>query len=224
MLDPLREFDWESLVVRYEEKCSRSGRFEPNAPPLDCFADRPSSDRALYHLLVDRVRSERLSSGQLSLPTYEAIVYWKMYSTCINANNEVRKNPARRAGLTRRLASVREFPASAQEDRRLALGLVARMLALRLYGMRLPVCTTVLHFMYPQVVPIFDQMVLRAVGYSRDEIKARELNQSSELYGQYLEHHWSLVRTYSPKFARLGLPETPVRAVEMALWVNRGEG
>ena len=87
--------------------------------------------------------------------------------------------------------------------------------------MGLPVATTVMHFLYPEVVPIFDQMILRAVGYTREEIQKNHLNQSIELYEKYLIHHWGLCDKYSSRMS--GFLETPVRVVEMALWVSRGE-
>ena len=84
-----------------------------------------------------------------------------------------------------------------------------------------PPILTVLHYLYPDVVPIFDQMILRAVGYDKEKINRKRLNQSQELYHEYLEHHWSLAEKYANKINNFR--ETPVRAIEMALWVSRGE-
>ena len=52
------------------------------ASPLNVFSPRPSSDRSLYYEILARIQKERQSGTLMSLPTYEAIIYWKMYSTC----------------------------------------------------------------------------------------------------------------------------------------------
>ncbi|MCX5887398.1 MAG: hypothetical protein NT096_16040 [Proteobacteria bacterium] len=157
----------------------------------------------------------------MSLSTYESIVYWKMYSTSLKINNDLRQRHEIRTKLQNLLTGLNNFPETIENRASEVLDLVRRMLELGLYGMRLPVCTTVLHFMYPGVIPIFDQMILRAVGYSKTEISQKQLNQSKELYAEYLEHHWSLVDKYLMKIS--GFQESPIRIIEMALWVKRDE-
>ncbi len=105
-------------------------------------------------------------------------------------------------------------------DRDIILELVQRTLCRKLYGLGLPVCTTVLHYLYSNVVPIFDQMILRAAGYDKEEIKSKRLNQSQDLCYDYLHHRWSMVDRYANKTN--SFQETSVRVVEMALWVSRG--
>ena len=221
MVDPLEDFDWQSLYQLYDKKCRDTGRFNPDVPALACFSPRLNSDRYLYYALLKRVANERSSRELMSLSTYESVVYWKMYSTSLKINSDLRQRSEIREKLKSTLIVLKDFPERIEKLSSEVLGLVRRMLALRLYGMRLPVCTTVLHFMYPGVIPIFDQMILRAVGYNKTEINQKQLNQLKELYAEYLEHHWSLVNKYLKKIS--GFQESPIRIIEMALWVKRGE-
>ena len=221
MIDPLEKFDWGSLYIEYDKKCLKSLRYKNSASALECFSSPPQTDRELYYSLLHRITNERKAVSLMTLGTYKAIVYWKMYSTSPKINNDIDKNIDLQVQLRNKLISFNLYPDSIQMDRNIILKLVQRTLSLKLYGLGLPVCTTVLHYLYPQVVPIFDQMILRAVGYDKEEIKTKRLNQSQELYYAYLQHHWSMVNKYAQKI--VNFRETAVRVVEMALWVSRGD-
>jgi hypothetical protein len=78
----------------------------------------------------------------------------------------------------------------------------------------LPVRTTFLHILYPNIVPIFDQMVLKAVGAWREGA-----NQDISVLRHYLPHAWALADKYTQQLS--GFNESPVRLVDMALWVKR---
>lgn len=221
MKDPLTNFDWNQLYEKYDAKCAIGSRFNPVFPCLSIFQREIDSDRRLYYSLLDQVAKERNEGILISLPTYEAIVYWKMYSTSPHINNEIMKNQALRLKLNNTLSNIRHFPVQIDRINSRVISVVKSLLKMELYGMKLPVATTVMHFLYPDTVPIFDQMILRAVGYNREDIKKNNLNQSFELYEKYLIHHWGMCSKYSSSTA--GFFETPVRVVEMALWVSRGE-
>jgi hypothetical protein len=221
MHDPLDDFDWNDLYNRYDEKCLKSSRFKHNATALKCFSPYPKTDRELYYSLSSRISKEREAGCLMTLQTYAAIVYWKMYSTSPKTNNDIDNNHGLQEQLRKKLTSFANYPVTVEKESDFISELVQRTLGLKLYGMRLPVCTTVLHYLYPDVIPIFDQMILRAVGYKKDVVKAKRLNQSQELYNEYLEHHWAMVRKYATQIGNF--KETPVRVIEMALWVNRGD-
>ncbi len=76
--------------------------------------------------------------------------------------------------------------------------------------------TTFLHFAYPNAVPIFDRMVLRATGEER-----RDANKSYDMLEAYLPFAWRLADRYAT--AGASRPESPLRLLVMALWVHRGE-
>ncbi len=80
----------------------------------------------------------------------------------------------------------------------------------------IPVRTTFLHFIYPEVVPIFDRMVLRAIG-----VWGKNANQSYKVLSEYLPFSWGLAEKYRNQIA-LTRNESPIRAIDMALWVGRG--
>jgi len=158
----------------------------------------------------------------MSLPTYEAIIYWKMYSTCGDKINRDIHNKAQVIPkLMSKLPQFGGFLPRIMQHKNDVSSLVTKTLGLRLYGMGLPVCTAILHFLYPDVIPIFDKMVLMAVGYTRDQIKRGSLNQNQDLYCQYVEHVWSLIKRYANQINAQKFEESPVRIVDMALWVTR---
>ena len=220
MIDPLSNFDWTSLHAEYDRKCLVSSRFKPEAPALRCFSAPPQSDRSLYYALMEMVASERADGTLMTLECYAAAVYWKMYSTSPKVNNDIARESDIRDILESKLRTFARFPSWLPKNVHEVLNMVNQVLELNLYGTGLPVCTTVLHYLYPDTVPIFDQMVLRAVGFDREDVKKRRLNQSTTLYQQYLGHHWDMVDKYAEEVEHLR--ESPVRAVEMALWVSRG--
>lgn len=78
----------------------------------------------------------------------------------------------------------------------------------------LPVRTTFLHLLYPSVVPIFDKMVLKAVNMWRPGA-----NTDPAVLEAYLPVAWSLADRYEDKLRVF--PETPLRLVDMGLWVLR---
>jgi hypothetical protein len=66
------------------------------------------------------------------------------------------------------------------------------------------------------VVPIFDKMVLEAVG-----ISDQSANQNIGIFRRYLPFAWELSERYGAHFVSF-FPETPIRVVDMALWISRG--
>jgi len=221
MKDPLRDFDWSSLYDRYDAMCSR---FNPEALHLRAIALRPPSDRDLYYHLADRIRMTHNKLSALSIDLYEAMLYWKLYSNpqalakvvqplC---DSDIR---AIQSGNLKRLFAG--LPPHLDRNADAVVALVKQLGHHGVLGMKtataLPARTTFLHFLFPEVVPIFDKMVLKAVG--RDEANA---NHNVGVLCEYLLHAWALADRYTAP-----LPgrwrETSIRLIDMALWVARGE-
>ena len=80
---------------------------------------------------------------------------------------------------------------------------------------RLPVRSTFLHFLYPASVPIFDKMVLQAVG-----IHESGANQDISVFERYLPFAWELEDRYSAA-SEVCSVEQPLRRIDMALWIIR---
>jgi hypothetical protein len=222
MIDPLRGFNWKTLYERYDARCNRSGKFKHTVLALSTFSPKPNSDRSLYYEILSRIQKERKSGVLMSLSTYEAMLYWKLYST---AGDTINRAIHSKAQVIPKFASVlpqfNGFPSRVYQSKNVILDLVSRVLGLHLYGMKLPVCTTVLHFLYPDVIPIFDKMVLMAVGYTPEQIDKDALNQDQYLYGQYMEHVWSLTKIHANQINAQKYKESSVRIIDMALWVTR---
>jgi hypothetical protein len=221
LTDPLSKFDWPSLYVKYDALCER---FDPTTAFLDSFSPRPESDRMLYYALVDRFTSEPLSPAGISIETYEAMLYWKLYSqpaavanTCkpLRANLGLRKA----TGESLRTLSAK-LPRTMSKDSNFLVDLTRSFNAFAIWGMKsstaLPVRTTFLHVLQPAVVPIFDKQVLLAVG-----VTDRNANQSLRFLSTYIPHAWSLANLYS-EACSVFQKETDVRLVDMAMWVVRG--
>jgi len=223
MLDPLASFDWATLHEKYDSRCSKGGFFQQGATTyLDAFQPTPDCDRNLYYALVERFAG-RTGSAPITLATYEGMLYWKFYSRHVAVKKHcerLRLDPILRRSTTIELARVsRSFPPTIPRDAEQIVGILTG-LTKSLYGMAgsctIPVRTTLLHLVYPEVVPIFDEQVLRAVG-----VDEKDANHSYEFFREYLPHAWSLAEKYRHRFA-VFQKETPVRVIDIALWVCRG--
>jgi hypothetical protein len=223
MIDPLANFDWPQLYKRYDAKCQKGGYFALCAPQcLDALQPMPDGDRELYYCLADNFRLRSDPRG-VPLPIYQAMLFWKLYSTkrkgIVEFCKKLSREPIREfmnVELARVLGSLPpRLPREVD-----ALIPVLTGLTKSLYGMAsscaIPVRTTLLHFIYPGVVPIFDQQVLSAVG-----IEDKDANHSYEFLREYIPHTWELADKYQSHFA-IFEKETPVRIIDMALWVSRG--
>jgi hypothetical protein len=219
MKDPLREFDWSRLYERYDALC---GRFNSSVAHLRGFTPRPQSDRELYYALLRSVHTSSTRRLNLPLDSYEAVLYWKLYSQPAAVAN-VRRwlGPEACSEEADRLARlISELPIDLQRDATDVTAVVKHLGAYKLAGLKtetaLPVRTTLLHFLFPNVVPIFDKMVLQAVG-----IRDQFANQNISVLRQYLPFAWELAERYGAHFLSFS-PETPIRLTDMALWVSRG--
>ncbi len=222
MLDPLVLFNWKSLHQDYDDLCKK--KFDPSVPFLYSLSPRPGSDRSLYYSLVERFAHELNSPTGITIGTYEAMLYWKLYSQPAAVANTCK-------GL-RQSASLQDIVSRALNKlsaqlRGTAGAISARPLdqvqGLGLYGIwgmksstALPVRTTFLHFVEPSAMPIFDKQVLLAVG-----VKDKKANEKIAFLQLYLPHARTLASRYSNCFA-IFKTETPIRLIDMALWVVRG--
>jgi hypothetical protein len=222
-MDPLGDFDWSALYQRYDSACLKGGLFERGAARyLDTFQSRPDSDRGLYYSLVDRF-AQISTSVEGVLGCYEAMLYWKLYSqpaAVANVCKRLKEDGSLREVTSRELALTfsglpSELSRNPDEIIRALTGLTKY-----LHGMAsscaIPVRTTLLHFVYPDVVPIFDKQVVLAAG-----VADKEANHSYEFLRDYLPHAWTLADKYRNHFT-VFKKETAVRIIDMALWVSRG--
>ncbi len=211
MSDPLIGFDWRTLYARYDAACCG---FEPNSKHLrGVYAGTPNDHLLYYKLLAAAVPETR---SHLDADWYEALLYWKLYSQFTSDSNitEWQKGFSS-AHLCQFLPKI---PATISRNVPDVLDLVEQIGRHQLPGMKsntaLPVRTTFLHILYPNIVPIFDQMVLKAVGAWRDRA-----NQDISVLRHYIPRAWALADKYTQQLS--AFKESPVRLVDMALWVKR---
>ncbi len=214
MSDPLSGFDWNKVCALYDAACRG---FSSLAPQLRGPYAGTSSDRALYYKLV--AAASQRHRAQLGTDWYEALLYWKLYSqpaAVSNINGWMRSFAP--GSLHTLLGAI---PSTLSRDVGGILALVELIGRYQLPGMKtstsLPVRTTLLHVLYPDVVPIFDQMVLKAVGswYTA-------ANQDIRVLGRYIPHAWALVDRHTRHLT--GFQETPIRLIDMGLWLVRNLG
>jgi hypothetical protein len=206
MTDPLSDFNWETLYTIYDHKCYN---FHPDSPHLRGIKPAPTSDRALYYALLTHAQEGR---SRITVDWYEAMVYWKLYS----------QNRSGVISWLRGVSSdglsqlIKQLPPALPRQAAEIIRLVELIGTYRLPGTAsgLPVRTAFLHFLYPDTMPIFDQMVLKAVGVSE-----KNANQRIEVLTQYIPHAWGMADRHAK---HTGLHESPIRLVDMALWVERG--
>lgn len=208
MKNPIpNDFDWSSLYSEYDGTCKR---FNQDSDSLYAFDPRPQNDRELYYMLIERTAQEIRSNG-LELGTYEGILYWKLYSqaaavarTCIPIRKLGKKLPQK---VKRTVDDVTLLFNTLNEHSE------------SLYGLKnscaIPVRSTLLHFIYPEIIPIFDKQVLKAVG-----ITEKDANKDWRVFDKYVPFAWKMAD--SPNIPK-DWKETPLRLVDMALWVLRGK-
>jgi len=223
MRNPINDnFDWSFLYQRYDNTCRR---FAPTSPYLYDITEKPKNDRYLYNSLVYKVNNERTMKGYIGLGTYEAILYWKLYSqpaatqnVCAKLRNDEHKQ---RTIDTALIGLGAQLPLKVTEDISSIINLYDLLDAYgpQLYGLMnpcaLPARTTLLHFLYPNVVPLFDKQVLLAVG-----VNEKNANRRRDCLYQYIQFAWrESKKSNIPK----DWQESPLRLFDMALWVTRGQ-
>jgi hypothetical protein len=214
MSDSLSGFDWNKVCARYDATC-RS--FSPLAPQLRGPYAGTLTDRALYYKLVT-VATQR-HRAQLGTDWYEALLYWKLYSQPAAVSNINGWMPSFALSSLHSLLSA--IPSALSRDAADILALIELIGRYQLPGMKtstsLPVRTTMLHVLYPDVVPIFDQMVLKAVGswYTA-------ANQDVRVLARYIPHAWTLADRHTGHLT--GFQESSVRLIDMGLWLVRSLG
>ncbi len=214
------DFDWSILYENYDRTCKR---FDRDAPSLSSFSPKPLNDRCLYYDLIVRIARERKEKGFITLGTYEGILYWKLYSQPAAVEKicrRIRDDIARQKNIEKTLKNLgNQLPHAVSEE----LEEVDRIFQVLqhhrrgLYGLSnscaLPTRSTFLHFLYPSTVPIFDKQVLIAVG-----VKEKDANKNHHVLLDYIQFAWDISKSpYIPQ----DWQETPLRLVDMALWVIR---
>ena len=221
MLDPLVRFNWKSLYDDYDVLCRR---FDPSAPFLYSLSPRPETDRSLYYALVERFAHEQSSPTGVTIGTYEAMLYWKPYSqpaAIANTCKPLRERTSLKEIVSQSLRSLSsELRSARNTSPKNILDSFREIGMYGLWGMKsataLPVRTTFLHFVAPSITPIFDKQVLLAVGVTQ-----KKANEKMAFLELYLPHARTLASRYSNSFS-IFEKETPIRLIDMALWVIRG--
>ena len=164
MSDPLVSFDWRTVYPRYDGACKG---FESRSKHLSGVIPSTATDRALYYWLVQTAWLNDGKRPALDLPWYEALLYWKLYSSTPDSSIT---NWLQGFAVERFRQLLAQMPEDVTRNVADILTLVESIGEYQLPGMAssdaLPVRTTFLHILYPNVVPIFDKMVLKAVGAS----------------------------------------------------------
>lgn len=222
MENPIKpNFDWSSLYQKYDSTCKR---FESEAPYLYAINSQPANDRYLYYEIVNKIKHEK-HQGIIGLGTYEAIMYWKLYSqpaAVANVCKKIRRDEQKQEIIQSSLRKFsRNLPATVNQDIKEVEELfqVLQSNSFGLYGLSdscaIPVRSTLLHFIFPKVIPIFDKQVLLAVG-----VYEKGANKKYPFLYDYIKHVWQISEESNiPK----NWKEPPIRLIDMALWVKRNK-
>jgi len=209
MNDPLKKFNWRILHNDYDDLC---GRFDNNEY-LEYFEVQPSSDRELYYFLI------RGFSKDVNLGIYKAMFYWKLYSQPAAIANILGRIDNHKDTENKLIILLSKLPSKIERN----IDKIVKLIQINefsIFGMgspdSFPVRTTFLHFVYPEIIPVFDEMVLQAVG-----IDENNANHNIQILKEYIPFAWKLADKYKNQFNK-DWQETPIRLIDMALWVNRG--
>jgi hypothetical protein len=210
MSDPLAGFAWGSLYSQYDRRCHR---FDPQSQHLRGPYAGAARDRDLYYALLSSAEN---GFSTLTVEWYEALLYWKLYSQPAALSNLTRWLPSfNQSALRGFLAAA---PATLPRSVPDIITLVNLVGSYQLPGAKtqtaLPVRTTLLHILYPNVVPIFDKKVLLAVG-----VWHKGANQNMAVLHKYIPYAWILANKHAQQHT--AFTETAIRLTDMALWVTR---
>lgn len=213
MTDPLADFDWKTVYHRYDNKCRK---FDPGSKHLAGVDQPTATDRALYYWLIQTAAVHNNQRSILDLQWYEALLYWKLYSSTPDSKIT---SWLRSFSVKRLDELLKKMPSNVSRDVNDILALINLIGNYQLPGMAssdaLPVRTTFLHFLYPNVVPIFDQMVLKAVGAWFEGA-----NKKLSVLHEYVPYAWTLTDKHTRQL--YGFKESPIRLIDMGLWITRG--
>ncbi|MGC9328280.1 MAG: hypothetical protein ACP5I1_11645, partial [Candidatus Hinthialibacter sp.] len=118
------------------------------------------------------------------------------------------------------LKKINDFPEYINKDIDIVIDVFKRYKSHGFYGSKSgnAAASTVLHFLYPDIVPIIDINVLQAIGYSKEQAKKNV--SKIDIYKLLINHIWELASRYANSFE--SFQESPIRLIDMALWVVRG--
>ena len=213
MTDPLSSFDWSTLHSRYDAACKG---FDHASVYLSAFdSSRPRTDRELYYKLIDSLSEGKRTSHVEPIQIYEALLYWKLYSqrvTNSNLQRWLRQDISNRQRIQEKVSRLfKSLPTRLEKRTEAVVDAVRSLGTHQIPGMgksksaALPVRTTLLHFIYPSVVPVFDKMVLKAV-----DLWFEDANKKIDVLESYLPVAWELAERYSPIMPRFP-DEGPIR-------------
>jgi len=214
MKNPLQNFNWDELYEKYDIACHGF-----NSASLYIKHTKAKTDRELYYWLVKTFSDRR----NINLKNYKSLLYWKLYSQPAAVANILRRigeSLVLQSEIKKRLQGLKEIlPKIMPKNEDEIISLITCP-EISIYGMgdrsTLPTRSTFLHFIYPNVMPVFDKMVLQAVGVSE-----RNSNHKIGILKEYLPFAWGLAEKYGKKIKNK-FPESPIRLIDMALWVVRG--
>ena len=226
MNDPLTNFDWASLCKLYDARCAG---FDHQSEHLVRFTqNRPESDRLLYYQLIEYYSLENRTNDSDPVSLYKAMLYWKLYSqrtTDYMFSTKWASGDGFERAQTELPRLLKSLPTTLDRNVEAVISAVKALGEFKLPGMgngTIPVRTTFLHFLFPSSVPIVDIMVLRAVGEGKSHRTNKKCEKINEkVLSEYLPIVWSLTDKHAFK-ATDGHSETPLRLIDMALWITRG--
>ncbi|HOM87641.1 MAG TPA: hypothetical protein PLR54_05235 [Spirochaetota bacterium] len=226
MKDPLNNYNFNELYNDYDSHCKK---YDPNSQYLEYFDPKPNSDRQCYNLISKEVKEKFESikkdpKQNFPIKLLIAILYWKLYSQPAAVKNICYKLYNDTA-LQKRTDDefnkyIKYLPCTITKNIEEIIKHLESFNNYKIYGaitnMALPVRTTILHFIYPNEISIFDKMVLQAVG-----VKHKNANQDINIYKEYQQFVWGLAKKYKDKMSLFF--ESSLRVIDMALWINRGD-
>jgi len=217
MIDPLENFDFASIYQQYNNFTRDYRNFNNELERMGLPSE--ITDLKLYYHLKEKFGADRIN---INIYDYIAMLFWKLNFIGLNKiwrvlleNEEKRNIEAKKLkNLFKLFSNILDRSIDKVEQ-------ILQEQNYQLYGMASPTAwptrSVFLHFLYPNIIPIFDQMVLRAI----EPNYQKNYSTRKDKFLEYIEFVWKLTERYVKQIKEIKkLKDTDIRIIEMALWIK----
>lgn len=224
MKDPLKNFNFSTIYKEYKARTCSYENYANEINDMGIDYNKINSDPGLYYYLKDKFSQKK----SITIYNYIALLFWKLNTSGNFLWKQLLydRNGKSKIDEEEKLKKIiKKLPSElkvADVEKFLDIFNYLKKENNLLPGIKTdtawPTRSTLLHFIYPNIIPIFDQMVLKALypNYQKGD------NQKKEKFLIYINDVHGLAKKYKVKISQVRQNnDTNIRLIEMALWIIR---